>query len=121
VSTVETPSTLSDSQSHLSAESLAILRASLVDARSAHVARTQEGDGMDPTNTEVVDWEASEARAARLSEALGDLDHALSRLDAGTYGVCESCESPIPFERLEAIPTARSCVSCQGQRRGLLG
>ena len=37
---------------------------------------------------------------------------AVARLDAGTFGVCEQCERPIPRERLEAIPYARYCVHC---------
>lgn len=40
---------------------------------------------------------------------------ALERLEKGTFGRCESCGSPIPKERLEAIPTARLCVSCKQQ------
>src|SRR3954469_7245281 len=41
-----------------------------------------------------------------------ELQKALQRLDAGTYGVCESCGNPIPAERLEVRPTARMCVAC---------
>ena len=44
---------------------------------------------------------------------------ALSRLDEGTYGQCESCGGPIPIERLEAVPTASLCVTCKQTRRGL--
>jgi len=43
---------------------------------------------------------------------LAELDSALRRLDAGTYGVCERCGGPIPEARLEARPTARTCVTC---------
>jgi DnaK suppressor protein len=43
---------------------------------------------------------------------LADLDDALSRLDAGTYGVCARCGRPIPAERLAARPSARTCVAC---------
>jgi DnaK suppressor protein len=42
----------------------------------------------------------------------GDLDEALRRLDAGTYGICERCGHPIPAERLAARPMARTCVTC---------
>ncbi len=38
---------------------------------------------------------------------------ALMRLDAGTFGKCERCGQEIPIERLEALPTARLCVSCK--------
>jgi RNA polymerase-binding transcription factor len=43
---------------------------------------------------------------------LVDLDDALRRLDDGTYGICEVCGEPIPGERLEARPSARTCVGC---------
>nr|BFE58508.1 TraR/DksA C4-type zinc finger protein [Dactylosporangium thailandense] len=43
---------------------------------------------------------------------LADLDDALARLDAGTYGICERCGRPIPPERLLARPAARTCVVC---------
>jgi DnaK suppressor protein len=43
------------------------------------------------------------------SEVVG----ALKRLEAGTYGRCERCGNDIAPERLEAIPTARLCVSCK--------
>ena len=45
---------------------------------------------------------------------LADLDDALGRLDAGTYGRCERCGSPIPAERLAVRPSARTCVHCAG-------
>jgi RNA polymerase-binding transcription factor DksA len=41
---------------------------------------------------------------------LDEVDAALARLEAGTYGQCEVCGSAIPAERLEARPTARTCV-----------
>ena len=43
---------------------------------------------------------------------LTDLDAALRRLDAGTYGRCERCGRPIPAQRLAVRPSARTCVSC---------
>lgn len=46
---------------------------------------------------------------------------ALSKLDDGTYGICETCTKQIPFERLDAVPAARSCVTCQQRPRPLLG
>jgi phage/conjugal plasmid C-4 type zinc finger TraR family protein len=41
------------------------------------------------------------------------IDAALARVDAGTYGVCESCGNAIPEARLEALPEATLCVSCK--------
>lgn len=45
--------------------------------------------------------------------ALGDINWALKRLDRGTYGTCERCTAPIPFERLNILPMARLCMPCQ--------
>jgi DnaK suppressor protein len=49
-------------------------------------------------------------------EQLKLVDEALDRLSAGDYGVCLECEQPIPPKRLQAIPWARYCVSCQENR-----
>ena len=46
---------------------------------------------------------------------LADVDHALQRLDDGTYGTCEACGHPIGDDRLEAMPAARFCVSHQSE------
>ena len=43
---------------------------------------------------------------------LAEVERALGRLEAGTYGVCEGCGSPIPGERLAIRPFARTCVAC---------
>lgn len=43
------------------------------------------------------------------------IDAALDRLQTGDYGVCLSCEKPIPGRRLDAIPWADYCVPCQEQ------
>lgn len=49
-------------------------------------------------------------RAAR--RHLVELDLAVERLDAGTYGTCEGCGQAIATERLDALPAARTCVAC---------
>jgi RNA polymerase-binding transcription factor DksA len=46
------------------------------------------------------------------NHVLTEVDDALGRLDAGTFGVCENCGQEIPKARLEAIPYARYCVPC---------
>ncbi|MEV4642953.1 TraR/DksA C4-type zinc finger protein [Actinoplanes sp. NPDC049548] len=45
-------------------------------------------------------------------ERLADVDDALRRVAAGTYGVCERCGEPIGDERLAARPFARFCMAC---------
>jgi DnaK suppressor protein len=48
-------------------------------------------------------------------DALYEIEEALKRVDAGTYGTCEMSGKPIPHARLEAIPFARFTVECQTQ------
>jgi len=43
---------------------------------------------------------------------LTEINDALSRIEDGTYGICEIDGEPIPRQRLEAIPWARCCVAC---------
>jgi RNA polymerase-binding transcription factor DksA len=54
---------------------------------------------------------------ARLIDAahqqLDETEAALARLDAGTYSRCTRCQEPIAPERLEVLPAARYCVTCQ--------
>ena len=64
----------------------------------------------------VLERELAEAGARRAQEALAEIEHALARLQDGTYGRCEACGAAVPFERLEAIPSARFCVACPGRR-----
>jgi len=46
---------------------------------------------------------------------LREISDALQRIEQGTYGVCLECEEPISVKRLEAVPWARYCVTCQEQ------
>ena len=48
-------------------------------------------------------------------DALYEIEEALKRVDAGSYGICEMSGKPIPHARLEAIPFARFTVECQTQ------
>ena len=46
---------------------------------------------------------------------LADVDHAMARLESGTYGICEMCGITIPDERLKARPAARFCIDDQAK------
>ena len=50
------------------------------------------------------------------SETLRRIDAALRRVDQGTYGICVECEGPISKERLQALPFAARCTSCEEAR-----
>jgi DnaK suppressor protein len=58
-----------------------------------------------------------EALSGSLLDALHDVDHALAKLDAETFGSCEECGRPIGEARLEAMPAARLCIECASHAR----
>lgn len=48
-------------------------------------------------------------------QTVRDIDAAQHRILSGTYGRCLDCSDPIPFERLDAYPTAKRCLECQAR------
>ena len=58
-----------------------------------------------------------EALAGSLRETLQEINEALDKLEAGSYGRCESCDQQIPEARLEAKPAAKFCIDCASKRR----
>jgi DnaK suppressor protein len=61
------------------------------------------------------EWQRVDAlRRARLDER-AEVEEAIRRMGAGTYGVCVRCGDPIPPARLEARPMATMCVACASQ------
>ena len=57
--------------------------------------------------------EQSISVAASIRGRREQVARALSRVDAGTYGTCETCGERIPVERLEAFPSVTECVDCR--------
>ena len=110
--------------SHLSREGLARLREVLVAESGLQAVQYAQHQALAGQLRELSDVdsvserELAEAGAARARDAISDIEHALARLDAGSYGTCEECGVAIPFERLEAIPAARFCVACPRRRLG---
>lgn len=60
-----------------------------------------------------VDRELDLLLSAQARSAVAEIDRALAKIEAGTYGRCERCGRPIPQARLEALPHAALCVSCK--------
>jgi DnaK suppressor protein len=52
----------------------------------------------------------TEALVGELRSSLRDVEHAITRLDEGTYGICEKCGNPIEPARLEALPAVTTCI-----------
>jgi DnaK suppressor protein len=103
-------------------------REALLDMRGQLVRNVQHDlqEGRELSKDEGMDTYdvASDARDREISliltdrdrDKLGAIDDALARVEEGSYGVCESCESDIAEARLEALPFTRLCVSCQAER-----
>lgn len=66
----------------------------------------ESGEG----DTLAVERERDLALSARAREQVEEIDRALAKLEAGTYGICEVSGEPIPKARLQAIPQARERV-----------
>ncbi|MEO6120731.1 MAG: TraR/DksA C4-type zinc finger protein [Acidimicrobiales bacterium] len=63
--------------------------------------------------TETFDRERDLSILENVEAELDDVEHALHRLDDGTYGTCEACGRAIDDGRLEALPAARFCLEDQ--------
>lgn len=106
------------------------MRGALTEQR-AHLRREIADQGADPDSDEVSfvddagfsDRSHSTQERSRLISVvealrsnLADVDRALGRIDAGTYGSCERCGEPIDPARLEARPWAMLCIECKQKR-----
>lgn len=57
-------------------------------------------------------WGLNRARLQRLKKRVASLEQAISRIDQGTYGICESCGKPINPDRLAILPDTKICIHC---------
>ncbi|HEX4979752.1 MAG TPA: TraR/DksA C4-type zinc finger protein [Acidimicrobiales bacterium] len=78
---------------------------------------TQELSSVDQhqadVGTETFDRSKDLAILDEVEAELVEVEHALGRLDDGTYGLCEACGKPIPDDRLDAMPATRFCLEDQ--------
>ena len=63
--------------------------------------------------TETFERERDLSLLEQIEAELADVEHALRRIDDGTYGTCEACGRQIDDARLEVVPAARFCVADQ--------
>lgn len=71
------------------------------------------GDDQADAGAKTYEREQEIALADNAREMLRQNEHALERLDDGSYGVCESCGAPIGKLRLQAAPRATLCMPCK--------
>lgn len=87
--------------------------------RELEVARLTESSSdrsPDPGNAEASSMKLEYAKELSIEQNTLDLirkvDHALARIKSGDYGICESCGTAIPIERLDVLPYTTLCVEC---------
>ena len=71
------------------------------------------GDDEADAGSKAFEREHGLALTQNARDLLDQGERALGRIDAGTYGVCESCGQPIGKARLQAFPQATLCVTCK--------
>ena len=93
-------------------------RRNLLERLMSEVSSTAEASSWGPAD--IGDMAAFNANQEMLygigsveSDAVDQIDHALQKLDDGTYGICEDCGKRIPATRLRALPSAYLCVLCK--------
>src|SRR5438105_4345554 len=92
-----------------------VLREIGKDLREGREGSKEEGMDTYDLASEERDREISFILTDREREKVQAIQEALERVDAGTYGMCESCESEITVGRLNALPFTRLCVNCQAE------
>lgn len=85
--------------------------------KELHADDVSFDDGFADTSQVTAERGEIDALSGSLTETLRDVDDALAKLDAGTYGQCEQCGSEIGDARLEAMPAARLCITCASSKR----
>ena len=103
-----------DAERVLVADQLTVLRRGLQETLDAS-ADSNADDEHDPEGATIAFERSQLETLIRLAERhLADIEEARARATGGRYGACEACGQPISAARLEARPTAVTCVVCAG-------
>ena len=74
------------------------------------------GNHMADDGTVAFEQAVDVALQRQVESTLEKVERALTKLDNGTFGLCETCGARIDRARLEALPRARRCLSCQSRK-----
>jgi RNA polymerase-binding transcription factor DksA len=94
----------------------AALAVSLADVREARADGTADDEHDPEGSTLTSDWSRLQGLDDASRRSLADIDAALLRLDAGTYGICVGCARPVAPGRLDARPATALCIDCARAR-----
>lgn len=75
--------------------------------------KTRSRGILDDDITEIEEHDRLNATKVELEKLLTEVEGALERITKGTYGKCANCGNTISEERLEVMPTAKLCLTCQ--------
>lgn len=112
-----TPQEIEDARAELRAE-IRRLRTEITASEEAVTGLMRDsgdgaGDDQADVGTKNISREHEMSLADNAREMLMQTEHAVERLDNGTYGLCESCGNPIGKARMQAFPRATLCVDCK--------
>jgi DnaK suppressor protein len=79
------------------------------------------GDDQADSGSKTAERDAALSLIRTLLDRRTQAEHAMQRLEDGTYGYCEGCSKPIPVERLTVFPSATTCVRCKQVRERRAG
>ena len=98
----------------------AIIEEARQEMEEARLTESSSERSPDPGNAEAgsmkFEYEKELSMQQNSIDLLHKVQHALARIDAGEYGICESCGNDIPVARLDALPYATLCVNCAVRR-----
>ncbi|WP_225993875.1 TraR/DksA family transcriptional regulator [Actinomadura rudentiformis] len=106
---------LAEVRSALEAEVTALREEIAAAATQIADGDTTDGAGDDQADVGAKTYEREHEMALvnNARDLLAQNERAIERMDAGTYGICESCGRPIGKGRLQAFPRATLCVTCK--------
>jgi DnaK suppressor protein len=82
-------------------------------ADAVGVAADRAGEDDADSGTRLSHREQQLSLLSSVQQRRAQVERAIERLDAGTYGRCEQCDGAIPRARLEAFPAVTTCVDCK--------
>ncbi len=97
------------------------LTSKLAQLKSANRPSSDKREGnpsgkKDEEASQVLEIESRIRTEKNLEDSLSEIEHALEKYGAGTYGSCDSCGQPIEPARLEALPRASLCLKCKSSQ-----
>ncbi|NUQ71150.1 MAG: TraR/DksA C4-type zinc finger protein [Chthonomonadales bacterium] len=90
-------------------------RARLLDDQSDRPDADYTAGIEDDGGADLMELERTRALVMTIDSMLIQIEKALLRVEAGTYGICEVCGKPIAAARLTSIPSAAMCITCQSR------